>query len=34
VHQAFPLEDAVKAQDVMEQSQHFGKLVLRVESSD
>jgi len=34
VHQVFPLEDAVKAQEVMEQSQHFGKLVLGIESSD
>ncbi|MGH2399193.1 MAG: zinc-binding dehydrogenase [bacterium] len=30
VHQVFPLEDAARALDVMERSQHFGKLVLRV----
>ena len=30
VHEVFPLEDAARAQDVMERSEHFGKLVLRV----
>src|SRR3989449_6012259 len=30
VHAVFPLEEAVKAQEVMERSEHFGKLVLRV----
>jgi NADPH:quinone reductase-like Zn-dependent oxidoreductase len=30
VHQVFQLEDAVKAQQVMENSEQFGKLVLRV----
>lgn len=30
VHQVFPLEDAARALEVMERSQHFGKLVLRV----
>jgi len=31
VHQVFPLEEAARAQEIMERSQHFGKLVLRVE---
>jgi len=31
VHQVFPLEEAARAQEIMECSQHFGKLVLRVE---
>ncbi len=30
VHNVFRLEDAVKAQEIMEQSGHFGKLVLKV----
>ncbi len=30
VHQVFPMEDAVKAQEVMEESRHFGKLVLKL----
>ncbi|TMI69885.1 MAG: zinc-binding dehydrogenase [Bacillati bacterium ANGP1] len=30
VHAVFSLEEAVKAQEVMERSEHFGKLVLRV----
>jgi NADPH:quinone reductase-like Zn-dependent oxidoreductase len=30
VHAVLPLGDAVKAQDIMEQSAHFGKLVLKV----
>jgi NADPH:quinone reductase-like Zn-dependent oxidoreductase len=30
VHEVFPLEDAVRAQELMERSEHFGKLVLRV----
>jgi len=30
VHQVFPLEDAAQALDVMDRSEHFGKLVLRV----
>lgn len=30
VSQTFPLEDAVKAQEIMEQSGHFGILVLNV----
>ena len=30
VHEIFPLEDAVRAQEMMERSEHFGKLVLRV----
>ena len=31
VHQVFPLEETVKAQEIMDRSQHFGKLVLRVD---
>ena len=30
VHDVFPLEDAARAQEVMERAEHFGKLVLRV----
>ncbi len=30
VHQVFPLEDAVKAHEVMEKSEQFGKLVLAI----
>ncbi|HEY6102657.1 MAG TPA: zinc-binding dehydrogenase [bacterium] len=30
VHEVFPLDDAVRAQERMERSEHFGKLVLRV----
>src|SRR3989475_9910662 len=30
VHAIFPLEEAAKAQEVMDESQHFGKLVLTV----
>ena len=30
VHAVFSLEEAVKAQEVMERSEHFGKLVLMV----
>jgi len=30
VHQVFPMEDAVKAQEVMEERRHFGKLVLKL----
>lgn len=30
VHQVFPLEDLARAQEIMERSEHFGKLVLRV----
>jgi len=30
VHQVFPLEDAARAQEIMERSEHFGKLVLTV----
>lgn len=30
VHEVFPLEDAARAQEMMERSEHFGKLVLRV----
>lgn len=30
VHEVFPLEDAARAQELMERSEHFGKLVLRV----
>ncbi len=30
LHQIFPLEEAVKAQEVMERSEQFGKLVLKV----
>ena len=30
VHAVFSLEEAVKAQEVMERSEHFGKLVLKV----
>ncbi len=32
VHQVFPLAEAAKAQQVMERSEHFGKLVLTVTS--
>jgi NADPH:quinone reductase-like Zn-dependent oxidoreductase len=32
VHQVFPWQQAVHAQDVMERSEHFGKLVLTVTS--
>jgi NADPH:quinone reductase-like Zn-dependent oxidoreductase len=31
VHEVFPLTAAVRAQEVMERSEHFGKLVLRVD---
>jgi len=30
VHAVFPLEEVVRAQEVMEKSEHFGKLVLKV----
>ena len=30
VHEVFPLNEAARAQGVMERSEHFGKLVLRV----
>lgn len=30
VHQVLPLEEAVRAQEVMEKSEHFGKLILAV----
>jgi NADPH:quinone reductase-like Zn-dependent oxidoreductase len=30
VHQVFPWQEVVHAQDVMERSEHFGKLVLAV----
>lgn len=30
VHAVLPLEDAARAQEIMERSEHFGKLVLRV----
>lgn len=30
VHQVFPLEQLAQAQEIMERSEHFGKLVLRV----